>query len=346
MNGFDKVFKFVVIFLLSVFIFGCTFTNKPRPRPGSYATGGKAKFIDCNSLGTHSYGSFVGEKDGIAYTCRGGHIDIAHLRIAADNVYYRYNKILKKLEAGETEVAFSLNTDTSDFVLHITYPTNLNKFSTARRKEVFERSALDMAQYCSWQMVSWHEVLTWFGMKALLVLPQFESAFSWEDNYSNLLGTVIAVKAIERPGTNFDNDMTISLTEELQKLDPQPACVGYYASEKMRDTWYTSGMGGTHMILRHMDLGVDDGYVSPMIVPDICPTVAPKPYPIPKLAVAKQFGFKAELEIDNHGMAGSRCLKMIYPNGEDGPIYPEKHLAILMKCIKEDAIERGYTVFP
>ena len=72
---------------------GCSINNAPRPRMGSYATSTPGTtFIDAMQLGNHNYEDFWSENNGIIYTCRGGHLDMAHLRIAADHVRYHYIK--------------------------------------------------------------------------------------------------------------------------------------------------------------------------------------------------------------------------------------------------------------
>jgi len=338
--------SFLAISAVSFLFTGCTVTNHPRPRPGSYASSTiKVKFIDEDKLGSHNFGSFVGENDGIAYTCKGGDIDIAHLRIAADNVYYLYNKITKHLENGDTDFDYKLNTDSSSFKVHITYPPGFKNWSAARQRKVIDEVALDASQYCTWNMVTWHEVLTWFGMRAFIVVPQFESAFSWEDSYSNLLGTILGARAIRHPDNNFNADMTAVLKDELKSLGVQPAGVAYYASEKMRDKWFT-GSVDVHIQLRNFDLGLDDGYVSPCLVPDICPTAKPLPQPVPKLDIAKRYGFKFDLQITGHGLASHHCFEAVFPNGNDGPIIPAKHMPIIMKCIRAEAKEMGLTAFP
>ena len=46
----------------------------------------------------------------------------------------------------------------------------------------------------------YHEMLTWKGAKFFLIEPEFKSSFSWEDLYSNAMGTWVAVAAIEAGG--------------------------------------------------------------------------------------------------------------------------------------------------
>lgn len=339
-------FLFPILTLFVIGLSGCTVTDKPRPRPGCYAASTiGVHFLEANSLGSHNYGSFLGECDGILYTCRGGHIDIAHLRIAADNVYYLYTKFSRHLKAGDTEFTYKLNTDPSVFVFHVTYPSNFKMLANGEQEKIIYDLSLELAQYGTWYMVTWHEVLTWFGEKAFYVVPQFQSAFSWEDSYSNLLGTILGAKAIRHSCNEFNTAMTLVLKEELEKLDVQSSDVAYYASEKMRDTWFQGCIHAT-ILMRGLDIGSDDGLVSPLLVPDICPQTQPIAYPVPNLETAKRYRFQVELEIKSFGWATSRCREIIYPNGNKGSLFPAAHLPMIMKTIRKQAVEKGYLVTP
>jgi hypothetical protein len=344
-----KIYNLPLLFVLigfSVALTGCaTFSDKPRPRPGSYASATvKVCFNDCNALGHHDFGSFIGERDGIVYTNCGGHIDIAHLRIAADNVYYLHNKVSRLLEYRNTDFTCKLNTDSSVFDVSIKYPQNFCTIKADQQKKIIDEVSLEAAQYVSWQMVSWHEVSTWFGMKLFGVVPQFQSAFSWEDNYSNLLGITLAGKAIRHPDQRFNDDMTVLLKDELNKLGPRSAEVARYASEKMRGKWYT-GYFDVHMLLRSIDLGLNSGYVTPVLVPGICPNAKPVRYPIPKLEKTRGYGFTVNVEITPRGAYGQRCLQAAHPDGrKDSTINPAVDLPAIMKHIEQEARQMGFTV--
>jgi hypothetical protein len=333
----------VFIILLAATLSGCTVTNHPRARLGSYA-GSFASFTDGNSLGHHNFSCFLGEHNGIAYTARGGHIDIAHLRIAADNVYYLYNKVSHHLQSGDTDFTYKLNTDTSVFAVHIAYPPNFKSLCESERQKIIDEVSLELAQYFTWQMVSWHEVLTWFGM-TFYGFPQFNSAFSWEDNYSNLLGVILGARAIRHPCGNFNDAMTICLKNELRKLGVQPASIAKESSEKMRGKWYTDGWS-VKVFMRNMDLGLDDGYVSPVLVPDICPEAEPLPYQVPQLESVAKHHFDVDLEVTCRGAAGRRCLDIIYPDGQDGRVNPAIHLPLIMYVARHQALEKGFAVVP
>ncbi|MFC1765377.1 DUF4056 domain-containing protein, partial [Planctomycetota bacterium] len=64
------------------------------------------RFIDVNDLGKHGYATQRGEGNGIVYTCRGGHIDIAHVRANADWVRYVAERVFAYIRHGETSFRF------------------------------------------------------------------------------------------------------------------------------------------------------------------------------------------------------------------------------------------------
>jgi hypothetical protein len=335
--GYCALMAFVIVFS------GCTVTDSPRPRPGVYAAATMGvPFLDVNSLGHHNYGSFLGENNGIVYTCRGGDIDLAHLRIAADNTYYLYKKISKHLKSGDTDFTYKLNTDPSVFVVHITYPPDFMSLPKSEQQKIIDEVSLELAQQFTWYMVSWHEILTWVGLKAFLVASQFHSAFAWEDSYSNLMGTIVGAKAIRRGGS-FNHAMDAAIKEELIMLEPQPSSVAYHASDEMRDKWY-SGYVDVKMLLRNLDMGLDDGHVSPALVPGICPAAQPMNYPVPALDTANRYGFTVDLRIKPNGFTSQECFRSIYSGGYHDLIIPAKHLPIIMNCIQQQAEEMGYIV--
>src|SRR4030042_43631 len=75
----------------------------PRIRPGSYptATAG-VRFIGPDDLGPHRYWLDRTENNGILYTCRAGHIDIAHVRKAAHWTGFLAALTLECLREGQT----------------------------------------------------------------------------------------------------------------------------------------------------------------------------------------------------------------------------------------------------
>lgn len=174
--------------------------------------------------------------------------------------------------------------------------------------------ALELSQYFAFTMTTWHELLTFYGYKCMAVLPEEPSAFSWEDIYSNLLGIRLGAQALQYKGNVYNEAMTILLRKELEKLQIQSADTAWFAAEKMRGTWF-DGILLINMIQRNMDIGLDDGHVTPVLVPGVCQDAEPQIYPAPKLDLTNHLGFTVQLEVKPAEFEKNSILRIIYPDG-------------------------------
>ncbi len=340
------VLVWVGLVLLSIFLKGCTITGAPRTRLASYATAtvGTA-YIDSNSLGGHNYGNFMGEGNGIVYTCRGGHIDVAHLRIASDYVDYLYRKVKRNILKGNQGFTFKLNVEASRYHVDLKYPEDWENYPKDKKEEIADEVSVELASYFAYTMTTWHEMLTWYGFKCLGFWPEDASAFSWEDIYSNLLGVILGAEAVQRKDYSFNEAMTIVLKERLEQLGGRPASVSRQAAEKMRGKWY----GGTVFVSiseRNTDIGLDDGMVTPTLVPGICENAEPELLPVPKIDKLKEYDFVMDLVIEPREFEKGKILRLIYPQGDGKLVIPEKHFTIIMEDIRKNALKQGYTIFP
>ena len=261
------------------------FTLAPRLRYGKSPTlvfMGK-QFIG-GELGTHAYYYRRAEDNGVLYTRCAGHIDTTHLRIAADWTAFLAAKSYRHLMQGESSFSFGMIADRSRHEMHITYPANWSSLSPEQRDRLAREAALIMGPYMAFTMVTWHEILTWFGYKSVGIVPEFHSSFSWEDTYSNLLGTVLAARALRDTQHTYDQAMTIVLNEEMRRLGVQPAAVAKQASASVQYKWYSGSIGTfINMKKRGLDIGADDGFVTPILVPNVpgCEGAQPAPVPLP-----------------------------------------------------------------
>jgi hypothetical protein len=313
---------------------------------GSYATPEPlTNFLDANDLGKHSYYDLLDENNGIVYTCRGGHIDIAHVRIAADYVKYLYDESRKHILNTDRRFTFKSNTEPSRFFVRFQYPGFWQAMPEKEKEQMADEISLELSQYLAYTVTTWHEILTWFGYKSVGVFPEFPSAFSWEDNYSNLLGTRLGAEAVQDKQRNFDEAMTVALIKELENLEVQPSQTSEYASEKMREKWYDG-----HILIdmkeRNMDIGLDDGYVTPTLVPGICTDATPQSYPVPSFDVLSRYGFTITFEIEPAEMERGKILRIIYPEGNGKRIRPSIHFPPIMDYIKKQARESGNNPMP
>ena len=138
--------------------------------------------------------------------------------------------------------------------------------------------------------------------------------------------------------------MTILLKKELEDLQIQSRQTARQAAMRMKEKYYDG-----HSFLdmtRSMDIGLYNGFVTPVLAPGICEGTEPKPYPVPTLAALKKYGFTMKLEIDPKEFESGKILKLIYPDGGGKKVRPAEHLPIVMNYIEKDARKQGFAVIP
>jgi len=320
---------------------GCSVGGNPRPRMGSYpASLLPTKFLDVNGLGNHCYGIGLTENNGLVYTGKGGHIDIAHLRIAADNTRSLYDKVRGHLLNNDTNFTFKLNVEPSSYYVEVEYPSYWQNIPQKYRGKIADKMSLELSQYFTYTMTTWHEVLTWFGYKCLFFLPEESSAFSWEDIYSNILGTRLGAEALEDSADGYDQAMTILLKKELENLQAQPRTTSKQAAREIASRAMLVDLR------KNTDIGLYDGLVTPTLAPGICQGTRPQSLPVPTLNEVYKYGFAINLEIRPKEFERGKILRIIYPEGKGEIVRPSEHLPIVMHYIEKDAMKKGYTIIP
>jgi hypothetical protein len=339
---FKTALKLIILTAVSpgiIFLNGCA-VSQPGVRMGSYATATLGThFLDADSMGKHHFGSSCFEKNGIVYTCKGGHIDIAHARIAADNVRYLQGMARKNLLRGNRNFEFKLKVEPSTYYVTLEYPPNWQNLSRKEKNKMIGELSIETASYLTYVMTTWHEVLTWFGFKCMAFVPEQPSAFSWEDLYSNVFGIKIGALALQDKKHGYNEAVTIAFHKELRKLGIQSKETAKKASEKMRGIWY-DGILIAEMKVRNLDIGIDDGFVTPMLVPGVCRDASPEPLSVPKLYYLYTYGFKMTLDIEPKELERNKVFRIIYPdispNEYPKKIQLEKHLPAIMDYIKRE----------
>ncbi|OHB59351.1 MAG: hypothetical protein A2167_07290 [Planctomycetes bacterium RBG_13_46_10] len=341
--------RLLVTAFLSCFVIGisgCRFDGAPRPRLGCYpsSTGG-TKFLESGHLGPHRYNFSLTEKNGIVYTCNAGHVDITHLRIAADWTAYLTVKSYNCLMRNKPGFTFGLNADRSKYFIRIAYPEYWMRLPEEDKVEIAREASISLGQYLAFTATTWHEIMTWFGYKCIAFLPEYPSAFSWEDSFSNLLGTYIAAQALHDNRRKFDEAMTLAIDHELESLGIQSQSTAKEASDSVRGKWFSGyALFLVSMKKRNFDIGLDNGYITPSIVPSIsqCRNAVPKPYPAPTLDYLSQNGFSVKVEIEPREFEKGKVLNIAYSNAEakGKRIDPTIHLAQIMNYIKKEAAEK------
>jgi len=154
--------------------------------------GGEDIIIDYSSELQHHYGG-RDDKYGIVYSCKGGFLDLGHMRDLIDLTYFFY----KKLKSGATTFK----------------PFEYEGSITITGSLTSEDDFIGVARSIAFDESLFHEIESYWDDG-----PGYHnSSFSPEDLPSNYLGTWLAEQAI-RAGGDFDDAVTAQLKAMLAKL--------------------------------------------------------------------------------------------------------------------------------
>ena len=319
---------------------GCLPAPMPKTR---YLLLPQTEVLDPKDIGKHSYSSTTEtEGNGVVYTTRAGIIDIHHVRVAADWTAYLSAKTYESLSQGTDKFTFTTTpTHLTAYHVSIAYPENWRDMDPREKDEICYDLSIRLGQYLTHRSGIWHEILTWFGYKARGFMPDFASAFSWEDPISDLVGVIIGGRAFREmndTGQTFDETVTRLLNEELAHLDVQPVETTRDVLKRLDGTWYTTGKIPVPVIMkRNFDVGLDDGYITPLI--PFTAGALPGPlteYRAPSGEVLSVYGFTIEVKLRPHEFEKGRILKLV---GAKKYVIPEEHFPIIIAHIRELGVE-------
>jgi hypothetical protein len=229
----------------------CIFGNDVGAQLGSIPVPGYeiAYTLEVNTLGTHQYNKgtvafeprggtrlLSDEVSGIVYTCRGGFIDVSHVRDNADRTLYLASQI-GRLAATGGVVPLTGEGAKRRVVVK---PLDRGLVRTHGLREV----AVSLAEWLSFQAGVWHEITTWYGWSST-PFSERPSAYSPEDLYSNTLGIRIAGAVLRRPGAaatelDYSQAITAGLREALIQLGPLPQEASRRAFAYVDGIWWDS----------------------------------------------------------------------------------------------------------
>ncbi len=300
--------------------------NTPAPTIG-------ITYLGNENLGRHCYASGVSEKNGILLTMKAGHIDIFHTRESADYAAYLAADVFERIKKKEKKFSFKLS-DPSVYHVSLNYPDNWENISE-KEKKIFDIS-VGLGEYLAFTAESWHEIITWHGYNSTVILTEFPSAFSWEDNFSNLLGIKVAGEAL-RSGGKYDEKVTEILGREVGKLIPIAEKEAVRISRKLKGSWYTGEMPFGDVVIkkRNFDIGLS-GKLTPLV-----PFASGKveSFPVPSLNFLSQYGVSAEVEIEPRVSEKGEIFKILGRNRKGGKINPDNDFKKIMEKIRHDGVE-------
>lgn len=297
---------------------GCRGPDEPRLRFGAFfGSPIGMDFANPDKLGEHSYGFTLNETNGMLYTCKAGFIDLAHVREAADRTAYLQRLSYRAIIRRKEKFSFSM-IEPSTYWVNLSYPADWESRSPREQERIARKVSIDLSQYLAHTSLIWHEIVTWYGFATAGIFPDTISAFSWEDPYSDVMGVRLAGKALREEKRDYDEVMTELLSQRLEELDVQPARTARKAAEKIKGKWYDGGFYFfVDMKRRNLDVGLDDGLITPWLVPGICPDAEPQPYAAPRDEPLPELGFSFDVEIEPNVMEKKEIYQAIG--------LPEKH---------------------
>lgn len=317
---------------------GCHRSHQPRLRLGAFfGSPAGMSFPDPNHLGQHHYAKASGEKLGMVYTCRGGFIDVGHVREAADRTAYLSDIIYRNLMQGRRTFSFRV-IEPSRYHVNLLYPRNWYQLSDEKREAVATEVSILLGQYVARTSLVWHEIVTWYGFSSTWVFSENISAFSCEDTYSDLLGTRLAVQSLRRGRQEYDAAMTALINEALRELGVQPASVAREAAKRIKGQWYSGGYYFfVDMKKRNFDVGLTDGRITPWLVDGICPGAEPQTLPVPDTAFMSNYGFGMEIEIDPRVMEKGKIYRDLALADRNSRVRPAVDFPVILEHIRNQA---------
>lgn len=159
-------------------------------------------------LGRHSYTGWArGEEgNGLVYTRNGGFLDMGHTRDYADLTAYYYVRLKPLLAKGSGAIE-----------IHPLLATRKIVVDKAVPPERLDETAVIVARKAAFEMSIWTEVVQFYGRGKMRGAEEVYSAFTPDDLYSNLFGTMLGAQAVtsDQP---YDDAMTALLKANLERL--------------------------------------------------------------------------------------------------------------------------------
>ena len=262
------------------------------------------------------------------------------MRGTADLTRWTYVRTYETLRKGGSSFTVSPSFEWTTNKITIQYPPDWNKRTQAEKDRIAHKAALIIAPFVGFNSMVWHEMLTWKGTHFMLIEPEFTSAFSWDDLYSDLTGAMLATEAIKNgnvPVSDYDKAMTVLIEKELKRLGVVPKEKTIAITQSVQGSWY----GGGRLMKRNMDTGLDDGLITPSIIPGYTDE-EPISKQTPTLDGLDALGIKVKYTVSSAYFENGKLKKIAGAKGDVEPIrdYPK-----IMENIETEAVKKyGYMI--
>ncbi|HZP43881.1 MAG TPA: DUF4056 domain-containing protein [Candidatus Binatia bacterium] len=228
----------------------CAFGSNLRVRVGFVPVPGfdLLNVVGPDRLGHHRYdngliqtaptvqngGVVEGEHNGLVYTCRGGFIDVAHVRNWVDWSTFLASRIARDLAAG-TVIELPSKGGRRTLRIRATDPAVIERVGRLP-------ATIPLAQWAAYQVSIWDEISTWYGWSHLPIFSERSSAFSPEDLYSDVIGIKIMAAILAQEGARteplYDESVDHRLRAVLRSLGAVDRDVSREATRDVEGLWW------------------------------------------------------------------------------------------------------------
>jgi hypothetical protein len=327
---------------------GCNGPGQPTFRFGSLPFHGLmlGARADPERLGEHRYWTAVRMADGetsrgIIYTQKAGFLDIAHIRDTADWTRYFALRVEEALEDGQTSLSLN-GPDRTRMHMRFAYPEGWESLPSFERERLIHELALRCGQEAAYAHLTWHEVITWYDYGKVPLISEAASSFTYDDVMSHVIGLYAVERAWNDRTRDYNDAMTAALDELIHELEPATRERTAEAIEEVEGWWWKRGRA----LKRHLDTGLAQGEVVPMLIPDFVVSagaapVEPGRFRLPRVedveAPGMGFGGFMSMELEPR-MFLYRRLRAMLP-GEPDRIVPERDIPLLLVEVRRQMEE-------
>jgi hypothetical protein len=103
------------------------------------------------------------------------------------------------------------------------------------------------------------------------------------------LGCYLAAKALRNKKLHFGESFTVELLKELKELKIQSKEFAKRITRSVKGVWYNNGIIVPSFKRRNFNIGIDDGFLSPTLLPGIGDNPKKIPYPTLESFVEHEF---------------------------------------------------------
>lgn len=274
---------------------------------------------------------------GTFYTKRAGFIDLAHLRKTVDWAAYLAARAEAALRAGEAGMAVRF-TEPDRYRLTFHYPPEWRTLTSAEREEIIPELALRIAQRATYVSVTWHEILTWYGYKGTVIIPERMSAFCFEDVMSHLVGLKVAGDAIRDPDRAYNEAVTVALDREIAELEKVTGPEKAEILARVEGNWWSFAQARKRMLNTGFPKGDVQGWLVRGL--DFDPPPQPKTYTVPAPGIIRGRDFRGFLSVEMDPRAWQWfAIRKNLPVGTE-KVDPERHFPLILAGIKAGMEEK------